>query len=121
MAFKRAGSMAFKEGFLAAAPVLLEPIYDVEVRVPDTYMGDVMGDLSGRRGKISGMDSEGGLQVVRAKVPLPELFRYSTTLRSLTQGAGEYLRKFSHYEEVPRELAEKIIASAEKKADEEEE
>jgi elongation factor G len=121
MAFKRAGSMAFKEGFMAASPVLLEPIYDVEVRVPDTYMGDVMGDLSGRRGKISGMDSEGGMQLVRAKVPLPELFRYSTTLRSLTQGAGEYSRKFSHYEEVPREQTEKIIASAEKKKSDDDE
>jgi elongation factor G len=92
---------------------LLEPIYDVEVEVPEEYMGDVMGDISSRRGKILGMDAEGLFQVIKAKVPLAELYRYSTTLRSLTQGRGLHRRKFSHYEEVPKEIADKIITKAE--------
>ena len=112
MAFKLAASMAFKSGFTDAKPVLLEPIYHVEVVVPEEYMGDVMGDLSSRRGKIQGMDPSGHLQTVRAQVPLSELYRYSTTLRSLTQGRGIHSREFSHYEEVPHEIAEKIIEEA---------
>ncbi len=113
MAFKIAGSMCFKKVFKESKPVLLEPIYDVEVQVPEEYMGDVMGDISSRRGKILGMDAEGLFQVIKAKVPLAELYRYSTTLRSLTQGRGLHRRKFSHYEEVPKEVADKIIAKAE--------
>lgn len=109
LAFKLAASMAFKSGFSEAKPVLLEPIYHVEVTVPEEYMGDVMGDLSSRRGKIQGMDPSGHLQTVRAQVPLAELYRYSTTLRSLTQGRGIHSREFSHYEEVPHDIAEKII------------
>ena len=112
MAFKIAGSMAFKKAFLEAKPILLEPIYDVEVKVPEEYLGDVMGDLSSRRGKIQGIDAEGPFQIIRAKVPLAELYRYSTSLRSMTQGRGIHRRKFSHYEEVPRDIAEKIIAAA---------
>ncbi|MBN1824730.1 MAG: elongation factor G [Candidatus Eisenbacteria bacterium] len=110
--FKVAGSMAFKKGFLQANPILLEPIYEVKVTVPEEYMGDVMGDLSSRRGKILGMDSEGGFQVLRARVPLAELYKYSTNLRSLTQGRGLYEREFSTYEEVPKDFAEKVIAEA---------
>ncbi len=112
MAFKIAGSMAFKKAFLEAKPVLLEPIYDVEVKVPEEYLGDVMGDLSSRRGKIQGIESEGPFQIIKAKVPLAELYRYSTALRSMTQGRGIHRRKFSHYEEVPHEIAEKIIEAA---------
>ena len=112
MAFKIAGSMAFKKAFLAAKPILLEPIYDVEIKVPEEYLGDVMGDLSSRRGKIQGIDSEGPFQIIRAKVPLSELYRYSTNLRSMTQGRGIHRRKFSHYEEVPHDIAEKIIEEA---------
>jgi elongation factor G len=110
--FKVAGSMAFKKGFLEANPVLLEPIYEVRVIVPEEFMGDVMGDLSSRRGKILGMGNEGAFQVIRAHVPLAELYKYSTHLRSLTQGRGAVERDFSHYEEVPKEIAEKVIAEA---------
>jgi len=112
MAFKVAGSMAFKKAFAEANPVLLEPIYDIEVVVPEEYMGDVMGDISSRRGKISGMDSEGPFQIVKAKVPLAELYRYSTTLRSITHGRGLHRRKFSHYETVPADVTRKIIEAA---------
>jgi elongation factor G len=119
MAFKIAGSMAFKDGFLKAEPYLLEPIYDVEIFVPEEYMGDVMGDISSRRGKIMGMDPDGSNQRIKAQVPLAELYKYSTTLRSLTQGRGIHSRDFSHYEEVPREIAAKVIEEA-KKAKEEE-
>ncbi|MFQ5864163.1 MAG: elongation factor G [bacterium] len=114
MAFKISGSLGFKKAFREAKPVVLEPIYDVEVVVPEEFMGDVMGDISSRRGKISGMESEGPFQVVKAQVPLAELYRYSTTLRSLTQGRGLHRRKFSHYEEVPHDIAQKLIAAAEK-------
>ncbi|MCI0515032.1 elongation factor G [candidate division KSB1 bacterium] len=112
MAFKIAGSMAFKKAFMEAKPVLLEPIYDVEVKVPEECMGDVMGDLSSRRGKISGMDSEGPFQIIKAKVPLAELYKYSTSLRSLTQGRGLHRRTFSHYEDVPGEIQAKIVNAA---------
>lgn len=112
MAFKIAGSMGFKKAFQNAKPVLLEPIFDLEVMVPEEFMGDVMGDISSRRGKIQGMETEGPFQVVKAKVPLAELYRYSTTLRSLTQGRGLHRRKFSHYEEVPQEVAQKLIQAA---------
>ncbi len=119
VSFKIAASQAFKKGFLEANPVILEPIYDVTIKVPDEYMGDVMGDISSRRGKILGMDSEGPFQVIRAKVPLAELYKYSTHLRSLTQGRGMHTRTFSHYEEVPKEIESKIIEEY-KKAKEEE-
>ncbi len=109
MAFKIAASMGFKKLFKEANPVILEPIYDVEVVVPEEYMGDVMGDISSRRGKIVGTSTEGQFQVIKAKVPLAELYKYSTKLRSLTQGRGIHRRKFSHYEEVPREIQEKLV------------
>jgi elongation factor G len=112
MAFKVAGSMAMKSAVKQARPILLEPIYDVEVTVPDEFMGDIMGDLSSRRGKIAGSEPRGNFQVVRAKVPLAELYKYSTTLRSLSQGRGLHTRQFSHYEEVPRDVTEKIIAES---------
>ena len=110
MAFKIAGSMAFKEACRRAGPVLLEPIMDVEVVTPSEYMGDVMGDLSSRRGKIGGMTQRGPAQVIGASVPLSEMFGYSTTLRSLTQGRAVYSMQFSRYEEVPKSKAEEIIS-----------
>ncbi|MFC1606661.1 elongation factor G [Candidatus Latescibacterota bacterium] len=109
LAFKMAASMCFKNCFLAAKPILLEPIFDIEVRVPDAYTGDVMGDLSSRRGKIAGMEPRGIFQIVKAQVPLSDLYMYSTHLRSLTHGRGAYTRNFSHYEMVPHEVSQKII------------
>jgi elongation factor G len=108
MAFKVAASMAFKKAFLEAKPMLLEPIMNITVTVPEDNLGDVMGDVSSRRGKIQGVDSKGNLQIVRASVPLAELYKYSTQLRSMTQGRGMYENEFSHYEEVPHEIAQKI-------------
>jgi len=108
-AFKIAGSMAFKKAAQQAKPVLLEPIINVEVKVPEEYMGDVMGDLSGRRGKIQGMEPKGRSNVIKAQVPLAELYKYSTHLRSMTQGRGAHKREFSHYEEVPHEAAAKVV------------
>ncbi len=110
MAFKIAGSMALKAAKDHCDPVLLEPIMKVEVTVPEEYMGDVMGDLNSRRGRIEGMDTRGGSQVINAMVPLAEMFGYSTTLRSKTQGRGSYSMEISHYEEVPKNIAEEIIA-----------
>lgn len=112
MAFKIAGSMAFKEGYLKCKPVILEPIYNIEILVPEDFTGDVMGDLSSRRGKIAGMDPEGRSQRIRASVPQAELYQYSVDLRSMTQGQGFYTMDFSHYEEVPHDAAQKIIAEA---------
>jgi elongation factor G len=109
MAFKIAGSMAFKEGCRKADPVLLEPIMRVDVVVPEEYMGDVMGDLNSRRGRIEGMESRAGAQVIRANVPLSEMFGYATELRSRTQGRGVFTMQFSHYEEVPKSIQESII------------
>ncbi len=112
-AFKVAGSLGFKAAVLKAKPVILEPIMNVEVYVPGDFMGDVMGDLSSRRGKIQGMEQEGTGQKIKAQVPLAELHRYSTSLRSMTQGRGVHHQEFSHYEEVPHEVAQKLIAAAE--------
>ncbi len=120
MAFKIAASMGLKKAFMDASPVLLEPIYILEVKVPEEYMGDVMGDISSRRGKILGMDADGRFQVIKAKVPLAELHKYSTILRSMTQGQGIFHREFSHYEEMPGEIAQKIIDAAQKEKKEEE-
>ena len=114
LAFKMATVMCFKECFLKSKPILLEPIYNIEVKVPDTYTGDVMGDLSSRRGKIMGMEPQGVFQIVKAQVPLAELYMYATHLRSLTQGRGAYTRSFSHYEQVPPESAQKVIEETNK-------
>ncbi len=110
MAFKIAGSMAFKSGAAKAKPVILEPIMRVEVVVPEEYMGDVMGDINSRRGRIEGMEARGNTQVIRGFVPLSEMFGYATDLRSKTQGRGVYTMQMSHYEEVPKNIAEAIIA-----------
>lgn len=115
MAFKVAGSMAFKKGAAGADPVLLEPIYELSVMVPKEYMGDIIGDLNSKRGKIMGMDeSEKGKQIIRAQVAQAEIFRYSIDLRSITQGRGTFTMKFSHYEEVPHQIAQDIIEEAKK-------
>lgn len=119
MSFKIAASMCFRKGFLEAKPCLLEPIYEIEVKIPEEYMGDVMGDISGRRGKILGMDSDGQFQIIKALVPLAELYKYSSQLRSLTQGRGIFRRKFSHYEEVPKEIEQKVIEEYNKSREEE--
>jgi elongation factor G len=109
MAFKIAGSMAFKEAAKRANPVILEPMMNVEVVCPEAYMGDILGDLSSRRGKIGGMTQRGEAQVIAASVPLSEMFGYSTKLRSSSQGRAVYSMEFSHYEEVPKAKAEEII------------
>ena len=114
IAFQIAGREVFKQAVLNAKPILLEPIYDIEVKVPEECMGDVMGDLSGRRGKIMGMDTKGHFQVIKVKIPLAELDRYATTLRSKTSGRGLFTMTFSHYEPVPKELEIRIIEEAKK-------
>jgi elongation factor G len=111
MAFKIAGSIALKEGVRKSKPVLLEPVMDVEVVTPSDYMGDLIGDLSSRRGRIGGMTDRGDAQVIGASVPLGEMFGYSTTLRSLSQGRAVYTMQFSHYEEVPQSKADEIMAA----------
>ncbi|OUM87993.1 MAG: translation elongation factor G [Bacillus thermozeamaize] len=110
MAFKIAASMALKAAAAKCDPVLLEPMMKVEVTVPEEYMGDIMGDINSRRGRIEGMEARGNAQVIRAYVPLAEMFGYATTLRSKTQGRGTYVMQFDHYEEVPKSIAEEIIA-----------
>ncbi len=114
MAFKIAGSMAFKEAMKKADPVLMEPIMQVDVMVPEEYMGDVIGDLNSRRGQIQGMEARGGVQAISAAVPLSEMFGYATTLRSRSQGRGQYTMQPSHYTEVPKSIQEKIIDSRSK-------
>ncbi|MGD0251901.1 MAG: elongation factor G [Verrucomicrobiota bacterium] len=115
IAFQIAGYFAFKEAFMVAKPCLLEPIETVEIRIPEDCMGKVMGDLSSRRGKIIGMDNDGAFQVIKASVPTKELYHYSSTLRSLTGGRGVHTEDFSHYEEMPRDSAEKVIEEAKKR------
>ena len=110
MAFKIAGSMGFKNGVSKASPVLLEPVMAVEVVVPEEYMGDVMGDLNSRRGRVMGMDTRGGAQVISAQVPLANMFGYATDLRSATQGRATYTMVFDHYEQVPKAIADEVIA-----------
>jgi elongation factor G len=112
IAFQMAGKQAFREAFMDAQPCLLEPILNIEIRVPDNFMGDVMGDMSSRRGKIIGMDAEGESQLIKAQAPQSEMYQYSTTLRSLTGGRGIHSEEFSHYEEVPRDMETKVVAAA---------
>ena len=111
MAFKIAGNMVFKEGAKKANPVILEPIMDVEVRTPEEYMGDVIGDLNSRRGNIASMNDGQGVKVIRAKVPLSEMFGYIGDLRSKTQGRAVFTMQFDSYAEVPRSISEEIIAN----------
>jgi elongation factor G len=112
MAFKIAGSLAFKKGVLEADPILLEPILELEVKVDKDHVGDVMGDLNSRRGKVLGMDSTDRHEIVRAHVPQSEVQLYAPDLTSMTGGRGSFTVEFSHYEEVPAHLAEKIIAES---------
>jgi len=108
ISFKIAGMMAFKEAFMKAEPQLLEPIYDLEIMLPEDVMGEVMGDLQTRRSLIMGMDSMGANQIIKAKTPLAELDRYSTTLRSLTQGRASFKQQFAEYSPVPFDLQQKL-------------
>ncbi|MFH2056610.1 MAG: elongation factor G, partial [bacterium] len=108
-AFKTAGLMAFRQAFQQCDPVLLEPIYDLEVQVPEDYTGDIMGDLSSRRGKVMGMEPKGKFTLIKGQAPLAELFKYSTSLRSMTGGRARHVQRFSHYDPVPREVTEKIV------------
>jgi len=119
MAFKIAGSLGFKKGVLACQPTLLEPIVNIDIEIPDEYMGDVIGDLNSRRGKVLGMDTKGANQVIKGQVPLAEILKYAPDLRSMTSGRGTFTYTFSHYEEVPPFIAEKIIAEAKKRKEEE--
>ena len=116
MAFKIAGSMAIRNAVMKASPVILEPMMKVEVEVPEDFLGDVMGDLNSRRGNIEGMNSEDGIAKVSAKVPLAEMFGYATDIRSKTQGRGIFSMEFSNYDEVPRHVAEAIVAKSQGKA-----
>ncbi len=115
MAFKIAGSMAFNEGCKQGGSVILEPIMKVEVTVPEEYMGDVIGDVNSRRGKMEGMDGNDGMQEIHAFIPLSEMFGYATDLRSKTQGRGTYSMEPSHYEEVPKSILEAIVSTRAKK------
>jgi elongation factor G len=115
MAFKIAAGMAFRKGFLEANPVLLEPIMNVEIVVPEAFTGDIMGDMNKKRGRILGMEPRGKYQVIKAQVPMAEMFKYAIDLRSMTQGRGSFTSEFSHYEEVPAAIAEQIIAESKKK------
>jgi elongation factor G len=110
LAFKIAGSMAFKSGAEKAKPILLEPMMKLEVVVPDEFLGDVMGDITSRRGNIEGIESRGPNQVIRALAPLAEMFGYATDLRSMTQGRGSYSMEFAHYQEAPRSVTEGIVS-----------
>ncbi|HEY8464609.1 MAG TPA: elongation factor G [Bacillota bacterium] len=121
MAFKIAASIAFKKGFMEANPILLEPIFMMEIRTPEEFMGDIMGDINKKRGKILGMEQDGNYQVVRALAPQAEIFKYAIDLRSMTQGRADFTATFDHYEEVPAQIAETIIAEAKKQMVTEEE
>ena len=114
IAFQTAGKHAFRESFLSAQPCLLEPIMDIEVKVPEEFMGDIMGDISGKRGKIMGMDSDGSFQVIKAQVPQAELYHYATTVRSLTGGRGIHMESISHYEKMPKDFEKKVISATKK-------
>ena len=116
--FEIASSQALKKGMMEAGPVLLEPIMKLEITVPDEFAGQVMGDLNSRRGRISGMDTDKGLQVIKATVPEGEIYKYSTALRSITQGRGDFSAEFSHYELVPYEITQKIIEESKKEKEE---
>ena len=117
MAFKIAGSMAFKEACKLAGSVLLEPIMKVDITVPEDYMGDVIGDINARRGRLEGMEDVSGSKLIHAFVPLSEMFGYATDLRSKTQGRGTYSMEPSHNEEVPKSVLDAIVSSRNKKAE----
>ena len=118
LAFKMAARLAFRKGMEAAKPVLLEPIVNVEIEVPDAYMGDIIGDLNSKRGRVLGMEPSGKNQIIKAQVPAAEMVRYTIDLKSMTQGRGKFKMEFDHYEEVPAQDAEKIIAQAKQQREE---
>ncbi len=111
MAFKIAASMAFKKAMEAAQPFIMEPIMNVEITIPDEYMGEIMSDLNSRRGRILGVTPQNGRQVIKALVPLAEMYRYSVDLRSITSDRGSFTMEFSHYEEIPPDISAKIVAA----------
>jgi elongation factor G len=113
IAYKIAGSLAFKEAALKASPVLLEPIMKLEVVTPDDYLGNVVGDVNSRRGRIEGMEMKGGSRIIKSQVPLAEMFGYATILRTLTQGRGVFTMEFYRYEQVPSQVAQEIVARIE--------
>jgi elongation factor G len=112
MAFKLAGSFGFKAAIEKGKPTILEPVMDVEVSIPDQFVGDIMGDISGRRGRVQSSEAQGTTQVINAQVPMSEMLEYASTLTSVTGGQGEFHMEFSHYEETPAQVREKIIAEA---------
>ena len=118
MSFKIAGSLGFKKGILACQPTLLEPIVSIDIEIPDEYLGDVIGDLNSRRGRVLGMDARGTNQIVKGVVPLAEILKYAPDLRSMTSGRGTFTYTHSHYEEVPPFIAEKITADYKAKKEE---
>ncbi len=118
MAFKIAGSMAFQKGVMQCQPILLEPIVNIDIEIPEEYMGDVIGDLNSRRGRVQGMDAKGSNQIIKGQVPLAEILKYAPDLRSMTSGRGNFTYTHSHYEEVPAYIAEKIIAESKKEKEE---
>jgi len=109
MAFKIAASMAFKEAVRKAKPVLLEPVMELEITTPEEYMGGIIADLNSRRAKVEGMESRGNVRIIKAYAPLSELFGYATVLRSLSQGRATYIMRFSHYQEVPERVKQKVV------------
>jgi len=119
MAFKIAGSMGFKKAFMEARPYLIEPIMNMEITVPEDSMGDIIGDLNSRRGRVLGVDPKGGNQAIKAQTPMAEVLRYAPDLHSRTSGRGTFTMAFSHYEEVPANIAEKIIAATKERHDKE--
>jgi len=112
MAFKLAGSFGFKSAIEKGKPTILEPVMDVEVSIPDQFVGDIMGDISGRRGRVQSSEARGTTQVINAQVPMSEMLEYASSLTSVTGGQGEFHMEFSHYEEAPAHVREKIIAEA---------
>ena len=121
MSFRMAARLAYKNGFPLANPILLEPISSVEVYIPDSYLGDIMGDMNKRRGRIIGINADGGIQCVSAEVPTSEMATYATDLRSMTQGRGWYTIDFARYEPAPSIVSDKVIAEAKLQQEEEEE
>ena len=118
IAFQTAGKHAFRDAFLNAQPCLLEPIINIEVKVPEEFMGDIMGDISGKRGKIMGMDTDGSFQIIKAEIPQAELYNYATTIRSLTGGRGIHSESFGHYEKMPKEYEQKVVKNWQNSEDE---
>ena len=112
MAFKLAGSFGFKAAIEQGKPTLLEPVMDVEVSIPDQFVGDIMGDISGRRGRVQTSEAQGTTQVIKAQVPMSEMLEYASTLTSVTGGQGEFHMEFSHYDETPAQVREKVIAES---------